>query len=283
MAARHMRPKRAPPSEQGSEPPVFISLDPGSNTAQLTGVAHTQEAAHAQRVPEALQQAQLVEGLSRAQPEDAQQRRKADKAKNGAGAPEMMLTAAEQTDRESEPPTEAFDAGAMRASLRNIYFDMAKEEEEPTSRAGSQKAAKQSKRAVSRASERGGTASEAQQGFSDHGGMRSRSSSSQARAQNGKQSSAAPEQRHSRTQHTAASDPASDASQSRSRSRTDRVSSHGTGLNASPRTEQQSKRGRDRQRIEELRSERREVSATHHHCPLPLLLPMWFSWGSVSD
>ena len=269
MAARQSRAKRAPPSQQDSEPPVFISLDPPSSTGQLSGLTHSREAARSQRVPEVLEQAQPAEAAAHSPHEAAQQSSKVGAAKDSA--PEVIATAAEQTGIESEPAAEAFDAGAMRASLRDIYLDMVNEGQ-PTSSAGSQKAAEQRERAVNGASERSGTGSEAQQDFSQHRSMRSRSSSSRAGPQAGKQRSAVPEQSRARTQHTATLESASDASQFRSRSSRERAPLYGTSVDAEPRPEQHPKRERDRKRIEELRTERREVSAAHHLCPETIAL-----------
>ena len=274
MAARQSRPKRAPPSQQDSEPPVFTSLDLASSTGQLSGFTHPQEAARSQRVLEVLKQAQPAEGAAHSRREAAQQNSKAGKAEKSALG--VMAAAAGQTVTESEPATKAFDAGAMRASLRDIYSDMVKEGES-TSSAGSQRAEKRKGRAVDSASMRNGTGSGAQQELSQHRSMRSRSSSNRAGAQAGKQRSAVPEQSRATTQHTAASESAFDASQLESRSRRDRVSSYSPSIDAEPRTEQHPKRERDRKRIEELRAERREVrGGAHHHCSSPLPLPYVF-------
>ena len=264
MAARQVRPRRAPPSQlDDSGPPVFISLDPTSSTGQLSGSAQPQEAAHSQRIPEPLQQAQPAEGAAHTQRAAAQQSRKADTAKQNA--PEVMPAAAEQTGRGPEPATEAFDAGAMRASLRDIYFDMVNEEQS-TSSAGNPTAAKQRGRAVNAAIERSRSGSQRQQELTKY------RSSSRAGAQNGQHSSALPKQRSLKSQSAAASHSASDASQSILRSKTGRASPYATGMDAEPRTEQLSKRERDRKQIEELRKDRRKASALHHHCPSPLFL-----------
>ena len=273
MAARQSRAKRAPPSQQDSEPPVFISLDPASSTGQLSGSTQPQEAARSQRGPEVLEQAQPVEGAAHSRRETAQQSSKAGKAKKSAL--EVMAAAAGQTVTESEPAREAFDAGAMRASLRDLYSDMVNEAE-PTSSAGSQRPEKRKGRAVDSASMRNGTGSGAQQDLTQHRSMRSRSSSSPAGAQAGKQRSAVPEQSRAITQYTAASESAFDTSPTRSRSRRDCASLYGSSTDAEPRPEQHPKRERDRKRIEELRAERREVSSSPPSLFITIALALWF-------
>ena len=272
MAARQSRAKRAPPSQQDSEPPVFISLDPASRTGQLSGSTRPQEAC-SQRGPEVLEQAQPVEGAAHSRRETAQQSSKAGKAKKSAL--EVMAAAAGQTVTESEPAREAFDAGAMRASLRDLYSDMVNEAE-PASSAGSQRPEKRQGRAVDSASMRNGTGSGAQQEVTQHRSMRSRSSSSPAGAQAGKQRSGVPEQSRATRQYTAASESAFDTSPTRSRSRRDRASLYGSSTDAEPRPEQHPKRERDRKRIEELRAERREVSSSPPSRFITIALALWF-------
>ena len=142
MAARQVRSKRAPPSQQGSsEPPIFIPLDtPVRREQQPVTPQHT-EAVRSQQALRKEPVARHSQDEFRNQRKEVHEGRRAFQEQREALGLKTSFTRSPERQTQAHAPATEPSTKELRQSMRDVYFDMEAEGEFASS-SGSEKAPK---------------------------------------------------------------------------------------------------------------------------------------------
>ena len=153
MAARQVRPRRAPQLQESSaEPPVFIPLGTAVKTEEQPSHPQPQEAARSQRPSRKEPVVQDAQARFRNQRKEVHEGRRAFQEQREALG--LSTSSSRHTDRHVQAPATEAAAKELRQSLRDVYFDLEREGAEFSSSSSDKvpKAKRQSQQALSRKS-----------------------------------------------------------------------------------------------------------------------------------